>query len=100
MTKQHEQEPVLLVTDGVGIYLPQEWAVEHQMTAVMDWGIDGTDLMILLDGPEREEYWDAWDDVLRDAEYTDKDGITWTLYHDGDLWAIPEGFDFEAHGWA
>lgn len=38
--------------------------------------------------PENEWYWEAWTALFDNAFYIDKDGIQWTLHHDGDLWAV------------
>jgi hypothetical protein len=37
---------------------------------------------------EDEEYWQAWEKVLDNAFFVDEQGKTWTLYQDGDLFAI------------
>ena len=39
------------------------------------------------EGPDNEWYWDAWQGVLDNATWT-KDGYTWRLHQDGDLWAV------------
>ena len=46
------------------------------------------DAEILLDGPDHELYWDTWDHVLGTAYYLADDGRRFTLWQDGDLWAI------------
>lgn len=58
-------------------------------------GIDPEDLAILRQGPDHADYWEAWDDVLSSASYTDDDGHTWTLYQDGDLFAVRDDHEFE-----
>jgi hypothetical protein len=56
-------------------------------------GIDADDVAILETGPDHEQYWDAWQDVLDNATWTDGKN-TWTLYQDGDLFAVcPELMD-------
>jgi hypothetical protein len=37
--------------------------------------------------PDSEGYWDAWAYVLDNARFV-HDGDTYTLYQDGDLWAL------------
>lgn len=73
-----------LFLDGCrGIYIPRDFAA---MIALDDWnGIYEEQLSILKRGPDHENYFDVWDEILDYAE-TKKDGGT--LYQDGDLWLI------------
>ena len=81
----------ILLDGSVGIYLPREFAEQS-----IGWnGIDPEDLAILLEGPDHPDYWEAWDAVLSSASYTDDAGHTWTLYQDGDLFAVREDADLE-----
>lgn len=74
----------ILLGDNRGIYIPQNFADGFDGWS----GINIEDLEILEKGPEEECYWEAWDCVLRDAFYVDKEGHNWRLYQDGDLFAI------------
>lgn len=76
----------ILLNDSRGVYIPQNFAESFNME---DWGVSDEDRDILLAGPDsdNEYYWDAWDDVLSNASYTDKNGNIWYLYQDGDLFA-------------
>jgi len=74
----------LLLSDSRGVYIPRDFA---------DFGthwdsVKAEDLEILAAGPDHEHYWDAWDDVLRSATYTDGNDNVWHLSQDGDLWAV------------
>lgn len=93
-----KREPELLVDSHHGIYVPQYFAQAYDMRA---WHVKPEDEKILLAGPDHEWYWDTCDDVERYAWAYPVKGSRkkYTLYQDGDLWAIPEGFDFEAAGW-
>ena len=52
-------------------------------------GIDLDDVIELEAGPDEIDwYWDTWNDVLNDAQFTDENGVIWYLYHDGDLFAV------------
>ena len=44
--------------------------------------------MALENGPESEGYWDVWNSVLNKAFLIDYEGNRFTLYQDGDLWAL------------
>jgi len=78
----------LYASDNRGIYIPQYFAESIQRECLG--GVSNEDMQILLDGPEAEYYWDAWDTVLDNAILTDKNGKRWSLYQDGDLWLVPE----------
>jgi hypothetical protein len=76
------KQAVLFASESDGIYIPQHFA--HSYDRDMWNPIDADDLAILLHGPEHESYWDAWQDVLDDAETI----CGGTLHQDGDLWVI------------
>jgi hypothetical protein len=67
---------------ALGIYIPQHFAESYNSE---QWCyIDKADIAILLIGPEHEQYWDTWQDVLDIAE-TVCGGV---LHQDGDLWIV------------
>lgn len=73
----------LLLDSANGVYIPKIFAESHSA----GWsGIYPHDLATLLKGPEDEEYWDTWNDVLNNAIFTDVEGMQYRLHHDGDLW--------------
>jgi hypothetical protein len=82
------KECVQCILDGArGIYVPRDFA-----TGFTDWkGIKPEDLGILKAGPEHEFYWEAWDDVLQSAYFTDDVGRVWGLEQDSDLFAVAHG---------
>ena len=70
----------LLLDDHRGVYIPQIFAQDF-----VGWtGISPEDHATLLKGPYEEGYWDAWDEVLSEARFTEG-GKEWTLYQDGAL---------------
>lgn len=89
---------ILLIDEVVGVYIPQEFAKIYGHNIL---GKDNThyydlsdDLVILKEGPEHSEYWEAWEEVLKYAKIR-IDGprgneTIYTLHQDGDLWAVPE----------
>lgn len=86
--------PVEILLDSRhGVYIPQLYAEQY---APKFSGAYPEYLKVLLDGPEHERYWEAWENVLnRDTltVYTeDPDGTehsyTYTLHHDGDLFLV------------
>ena len=82
-----------VLLDGArGIYLPQSFADRFDMD---EWGVSEEDATILTEGPDHEHYDDAWDSVLEAAEHTDKDGHTWKLTQDQDLFAYRSDIDID-----
>ena len=79
-----------------GIYVPQVFATNFDVTM---WGFaeDDEDIKILRNGPDDPEYWDAWNIVCDNANLIDPDGVRWTLYQDSDLFAVPDGYDWDSH---
>ena len=82
----------LLLSDAGGVYIPRDFVTDEYNEIAQDhctaWGIKPKDAEILAAGPDHEFYWDAWDDVLNYAEFTDENGNKYTLHQDGDLWGI------------
>ena len=69
-----------------GQYIPKNF---HDEFIPEDWGINpNTWAWQSTADPDHEDYWEAWDTILCDAEYIDENGDTWVLYHDGDLFAV------------
>lgn len=95
MSKQTE-DTIACILDGCrGIYLPQAFAECFDCDA---WGVSAENQEILLEGPDHDEYWDAWDEVIQTARYTDDAGYGWYLYQDGDLFACRDDYE-EADEW-
>lgn len=76
---------VILADSARGIYIPQHFAEACDRER---WQYDAEAEKVLLAGPEHPYYWDTWESVLEFAEFRDEDGEVWTLYQDGDLFAI------------
>lgn len=74
----------LLMSDNRGQYIPRDWAEE----CTDNWTGVTSEQRLVLQSPENEDYWEVWEEVLNNAKYTDEFGEVWTLYQDGDLWAI------------
>lgn len=85
------KEPLLLITDASGIYIPQRFMEEY----ASDWNLEdvGAESIESLKNVHDEFYWEAWIDVEQNA--THKDG--YVLLQDGDLWAVHVD-DVEAFG--
>ena len=79
--------PILLVDGHHGIYVPQVFAKRFDRSVLED--ISHIDHETLLSGPDADEYWDAWAEVLALTFIRDKQGNRYYLYQDSDLWAVP-----------
>jgi hypothetical protein len=76
----------LLLADWRGVYIPQNFCQGFDLSqwqGIPDWAID-----CCRKGPEEEDYWDAWTEILDSAVWTAPDGRVFTLHQDGDLWAV------------
>ncbi len=80
-------ESIILFADSNrGIYIPQHFAESVEREFVQ--GIDLSLLDELIEhGIEYEYYWDIWTEVLDNCKLV-KDGKTYSLHQDGDLWLI------------
>lgn len=85
MSDTYKDKIKLLVNDALGIYVPQAFSESFLYTT---WGVTAEDNQILLSGPDHSLFWDTWDSVLNTAKHTDDQGVTWSLYQNGDLWAV------------
>ena len=83
-------EPILLLTDANGIYIPKYFS--EMFPDLLD-----DDTKEVLSNPENEWYWDVWEDIINyhPVELEDDDGNKYFLYQQGDLWAIPVGWEWD-----
>lgn len=88
-----EFKQVLLVDSHHGQYIPQVFAETVKRDLCK--GISQEQWDILESGPENELYWDVMTEIENTCEIV-SEGDTYTLYYNGDLWAIsgdvPEDF--------
>ena len=89
-----KEEPILLISDGFGCYIPQMWAEGFTPEEAAKFNIPWWCIEQCQAGPDSEHYWDAWNGVLDNATLTDDRGQVWYLHQDGDLWQVPEGWEW------
>jgi hypothetical protein len=89
-------EPVLVLNDSHGVYIPQLWCSDLTEADIKRIGLNPWDVQQCQAGPDSEHYWCAWDSILNDAEMVDDKGVTWRLHQDGDLWEVADGYQWEA----
>lgn len=88
------KEPNLILTDSHGIYIPQMFCSDADEVWAEDTKVNYADVRICQQGPDHDLYWQSWEMILDNCERTDKDGTVWRLYQDGDLWEVPDGFEW------
>ena len=84
----------LILSDARGTYIPRDFVTDDYNEIAVDhclsWGLtdDNKDEWQDASNPDSEWYWEAWDWILNNAQYTDDDGNVYRLMQDGDLWAL------------
>ena len=86
-------EMMLWLSDARGIYIPRDFANSFSDLATIT-GIEPDDLEILKAGPDHEWYWEAWENVCKNAVITDDKGNAFHVYQDGDCWLVPVGMEW------
>jgi len=89
-------EPELLVDSHHGIYVMQSFCQRYapyikNMDEVKD------DFEICLSGPDHDEYLEAWQMMEQNVILTNDKGDIFSIGYlsdEGDLWAIPEGYEY------
>ena len=82
---------MLLISDVYGTNIPLQFihnfSIVPDFTGEYEWeGVSQENIDGIRLGLNSEAYWEHWDSILSNATYT-KEGHTWRLYQDGDLWA-------------
>jgi len=77
----------LLITDAAGIYAWKELAEGYQLFWECGEPI-GDDVKAALIDVDAEDYWDDVTYWMDDLYVKDDSGLLWSLYQDGDIWAI------------
>lgn len=85
--------PVCIVDGHHGIYVPQVWA-ERYGDYLETCRVSQEDVVILLQGPDHSDYWEAWQDVLNDYCH-EVNNVKHYLSQDGDLFEYPETYEWE-----
>ena len=80
------QAVILLLSSNRGVYIPQHFAQDEQLTAEFGFASDDPDITLLKseNALDDEWYWEAWNNVLDKAVSTKG----YTLHQDEDLWAV------------
>lgn len=80
----------VLIDGRHGVYIPQIFA---EMVLSGNLPVNSPALRTYLGdlgNPEHEGYWEAWEQVLSQAQIQHS-GVTYHLYQDGDLFLVEEG---------
>jgi hypothetical protein len=89
-------EPELLVSDAHGIYVIQSFCKAYQ-SYITNMDEVKEDFAICLEGPEHPEYLEAWQMLEQNVKLTNDKAESFTIGYlgeSGDLWAIPEGYEY------
>ena len=78
----------LLLSDSHGVYIPKLWCEGLSAEDAESLSIDWQDVQTCQDGPDAELYWEAWQNIERDAVIIEDDGSEWCLHQSGDLWQV------------
>lgn len=79
-----------IIDNHHGVYIPQIFAQRYR-DSIENIEQVVEDVIILEQGPEHEEYWQAWENVLDNAILKGTDGKEYRLYQDSDLFIVAEG---------
>ncbi len=88
------EEKIRCILDGNrGIYIPQAFARQFDLKK---WHVATMkdSIIDLESGPDAEFYWESWETIL-DSAYMKEGKHTWTLYMDGDLFAVRDDYKFD-----
>lgn len=78
-----ERNSMTCIVDGShGIYIPKRFAVKYADQ------LSERQKKILFDGPDNDDYWYTWDDIVRTMIFRDEEGNCCRLLEDGDLFAV------------
>lgn len=88
--KTIEDCAVLVADSHHGQYIPQLVVEGELKNPLWDWSkCSKEDIQAVLNGPEDEWYWDAWNNIEQSVKITDAEGVEYFLCQNDDLWAIP-----------
>jgi hypothetical protein len=84
---------VLAVDSHNGIYSPKFFIEWYRGFIVNnDNGVMDSDIKDVLDGPDNEFYWEAWEDIMNNA-VLEINGVRYTIMQNEDVWFIPENME-------
>jgi hypothetical protein len=95
-TTANKLEPQLLVSDNHGQFIPQFFCESykeyiHNMDEIKE------EYDICVKGIDQEFYWESWETIIDKVILKDDVGDLMTIGYigeSGDLWAIPEGYEY------
>jgi hypothetical protein len=94
MKKQDQRPEMLLLVDGNrGIYVPYVFWGIYKDNIIGGEGLPEWIGQAMADTEHEEYFWAM--EWLEDNAMIDICGQAYSLYQDGDLWAIPEGYSWE-----
>jgi hypothetical protein len=86
---------ILWLSDARGVYIPRDFALSFNDRDACVKGVTAEGWAILEAGPEHEQYWDAWAEIMDNAEVTDNKGVKYFIEQSGDCWLVPVGMEWD-----
>jgi len=87
--------PSLLADSHYGVYIPQLFCAELLSGTYKYENIPFADIQYIADPANmgKDDYFDIWIEISDNIVLIDLDGDKYTIIQNGDLWAIPEGYE-------
>lgn len=86
------------ISDSNGIYIPKIFVEqflstsgENKWNSLVPVGFHA-DFAICSKGPETDFYWEAWEEIIQNFQFTDSIGRTFSLHQNGDLFLVDAEF--------
>lgn len=85
---------LLILCDSRGIYIPRDFICDDYNEIALEhcaaWGLTKDNAKQWKDAanPKSDFYWDSWEWILNNAEFTAENGDKYRLHQDGNLWGI------------
>jgi hypothetical protein len=84
-----------LIPDRVGRYIPQRFMEQYEDDIVNREELSDEDIETVLEGPDAEWYWQAWDSLLMSLKI-ELNGSEYEIFQNQDLYAIEPDLSDEA----
>ena len=82
----------LLIDSNRGVYIGQQFAQIYGKHIPEEYAEQKA---ILLHGPDHEDYFEAFEEIIDNVKIKTVDGVELYLHQEDDLWGIPVGESFD-----
>lgn len=91
----NKPEMLLWLSDARGVFIPRDFANSFSDRSKSVSGVTDEGWAILESGPDHEQYWDAWCEIMDCATITDEEGVKYHIWQEGDCWLVPDGMQWD-----